>query len=74
MFHKKTLLKILQNALGKNLCQSTLLNKVTEALLKKKFQRSCFPANSAKFLKTPFFIEYPHANASENDKFIVNIT
>ena len=43
---------------GKHLCQSIFFNKVAglrpATLLKKRLWHRCFPANFAKFLRTPF--------------------
>ena len=43
---------------GKHLCQSLFFNKAADlrpaTLLKKRLCQSCFPANFAKFLRTPF--------------------
>ena len=41
---------------GKDLCQSVFFRPAT--LLKKRLWHTCFPVNSAKFLRTPFFTEH----------------
>ena len=47
---------------GKHLCQSLFSNKVAglrpATLLKQRLWHRCFLVNFAKFLRTPFFIEY----------------
>ena len=53
---KKVFLEFSQNSQEKHLCQS-LFNKVA-GLLKRRIEHRCFPVNFAKFLRTPFFIEY----------------
>ena len=60
---EKVFLEILQNSqAGKHLCQSFFFNKVSglrpATLLKKRIWHRCFPANFAKFLKTPILIEH----------------
>ena len=55
---KKVVLKISQNLL-ENTCVGSLFNnnvagQKTCNYVKKRLQRSCFPVNIAKFLKTPF--------------------
>ena len=58
---KKEFLKILQNS-QENICASLFFNKVTglrpSTLLKKRFQRKCFPVNFAKFTRTTFLKEH----------------
>ena len=62
VFCKKGVLKNLAKLTGKHLCWSLFFNKVAglrlATLLKKRLQHWCFPVNFAKFLRTPFFIEY----------------
>ena len=53
---KKGVLRNLAKFTGKHLCQSLCLRPAT--LLKKRLWHSCFPANFAKFLRTPFLTEY----------------
>ena len=47
---------------GKHLCHSLFFNNVAgfrpATLLKKSLRRRCFPANFAKFLRTPFLTEH----------------
>ena len=53
---------------GKHLCQRLFFNKVaglgSTTLLKKILWHRCFPANFAKFLRTPFFLRTPAVAAS----------
>ena len=62
MYRKKGFLRIFAKFTEKHLCQSLFLNKVAvlrpAILLKKRLWYRCFPENFAKFLRTPFFIEY----------------
>ena len=62
MFCKKGFLRKFAKFTGKHLRQSLFFNKVAglrpATLLKKRFWRTCFPMNSAKFLRTPFLIEH----------------
>ena len=62
MFCKKGILKIFAKFAGKHLCWSLLFNKFTRlqsaTILRKMIQHGDFPVNSAKFLRTPFFIEH----------------
>ena len=54
---KQVFLKKLTKFIRKHLCWSLFFNKVSDlrnaALLKKRLQQRCFPANFVKFLKTP---------------------
>ena len=54
VFCKKGVLRNFAKFTGKHLCQS--LRPAT--LLKKRLWHRCFPANFAKFLRTPFFTEH----------------
>ena len=62
VFCKKGVLRNAAKFTGKHLCQSLFFNKVAGlrpvTLLKKKFWYRCFPANFAKFVRTPFLAEY----------------
>ena len=48
---------------GKQLCQSRFFNKIAgvraATFLKKSLWHSCFPVNSAKFLRTPYLQNIP---------------
>ena len=61
VFCQRSVLRIFANFTGKHQCQTLFLIKVPdlrlETLLKKRLWHRCFPLNSAKFLRTPFFIE-----------------
>ena len=56
VFWKKVFWKILQYSQQKHLCQGPFFNEVAglkpAKVLKKRFWRSCFPVNFAKFLIT----------------------
>ena len=69
---KKVFLKISQNS-QENTCASLFFN-LSFFILKKRLQRSCFPVNFAKFLKTPFFIGHLQwlllSRIVENERFI----
>ena len=58
VFCKKGVLRNFAKFAGKHLCQSLFFNKVAglrpATLFKKRLWRRCFPANFAKFLRTPF--------------------
>ena len=58
MFCKKDVLTNFTKFTGKHLCWSLFLNKVAglrpTTLLKKRLWHRCFPANFAKFVRTPF--------------------
>ena len=60
VFYKK---RVLRNFAKFTDCQSLIFNKVAGfravTLLKKKPWHRCFPVNSAKFLRTPFFNKTP---------------
>ena len=56
VFCQKVVLENFAKLTGKHLCQSLFFNKVG-GLSWRLWQR-CFPLNFAKFLGTPFFIEY----------------
>ena len=62
MFCKKGVLRNFEKLTGKHLFQRLFFNKVVglspATLLKKSLWRRCFPANFAKFLRTPFFTEH----------------
>ena len=62
VFCKKGLLRNLAKFTGKHLCQSPFFTKVTglktATLLKKRLWHRCFPVNSVKFVRTPFFIKH----------------
>ena len=66
---KKGVLRNFVKFIVKHLCQCLFLNKVaglrSATLLKKSLWHRCFPANFAKFLRTPFFTEYLQPTASE---------
>ena len=68
VFCKKGVLKDFTKFTEKHLCQSLFLSKVAGlrpvTLLKKRLWHRYFPANFAKFLKTPFFTEHGWATAS----------
>ena len=67
---KKCVLKNFVKFTGKHLCQSLFLNKVGPATLFKKDEGTgFFPANFAKFLRTPFFTELPWMTASDLSSF-----
>ena len=57
VFCEKGVLRNFAKFTGKHLCQSLFLNKVVglrpAALLKKRLWHKCFPANFAKYLRTP---------------------
>ena len=61
VFCKKGVLRNFTNFTEKHLCQSLFFNKVaglrSATLLKKRLWHRCFPANFAKFLRTPFLTE-----------------
>ena len=61
MFCKKRVLKNFAKIYWKNLCWSLFFKKVAgvtpATLLKRRLQHGCYPVNSAKFLRTTFFIE-----------------
>ena len=69
---KKDVLKNFAKFTGKHLYQSFFFNKVAHlrpaTLLKKRLWHSCFPVNSAKFLRTPFFYRTPLVAASTSLK------
>ena len=56
MFYKKRVLRNFAKFTGKHLCQSLILNKVTG--LRPALWHRCFPANLAKFLRTPIFTKH----------------
>ena len=62
VFCRKGILTNSAKFTGKHLFQSLLFNKVAglgpATLLKKRLWHRCFPANFAKFLRTPFFTEH----------------
>ena len=62
VFCKKDVLQNFAKFTGKHLCLSLFFNKVADLrpaiLLKKRLWHRCFVVNFAKFLRTPFFIEY----------------
>ena len=62
MSSKKGVLTSFTKFTGKHLCQSLFFNKNAvlspATLLKKKLWHRCFPANSVKFIKTPFYKEH----------------
>ena len=66
---KKVVLKNFTKLTGKHLRQSLLFNKVAgvspATLLKKRLWHRFFPANFAKFLKTPFLTEHLRKSASD---------
>ena len=81
VFCKKGFLKNFAKFTGKHLCQSLFLNKVADlrpvTLLKKRLQHGCFPANFAKFLRTPFLAEHLRSlllSRSERFNKITSIT
>ena len=57
---RKGVLRNFVKFIGKHLCQSLFLNKVAglrpATLLKKRLWHRCFPANFARFLRTPFLL------------------
>ena len=57
-----SVLKIFAKFTGKHLCQNLVLNNVAgvgpATLFKKGLWHRCFPMNSVKILRTPFFIEH----------------
>ena len=59
---KKVFFKNFAKFTGKHLCQSLFFDKVTclrpTTLLKRRLWHRCFPMNSAKFFRTPSFIEH----------------
>ena len=63
----KVFLKMSQNSQENLLCYSLFFNKVAgimpATLLKERLWHRCFPVNSAKFLRTPFFKERLRATA-----------
>ena len=62
VFCKKNVLRNFAKFTGKHLCQSLFFNKIaglrSATLLKKRLWHRYFPMNFAKFLTTPFIIEY----------------
>ena len=61
VFCKKVVLGNFAKFTGKHLCQSLFINKVAASglqLHQKRDSGRCFPMNSAKFLRTPFFTDY----------------
>ena len=58
VFYKKGVLENFAKFTAKHLCQSLFLNKIaglrSAILLKKRLWHRCFPANFAKFSRTPF--------------------
>ena len=62
VFCRKGVLRNFAKFTGKHLCQSFFFNKVSglrpATLLKKRIWHRCFPANFAKFLKTPILTEH----------------
>ena len=62
VFCKKGVHKNFLKFTGIHLCQSLFFKKIPglkpASLLKKRLWHRCFPANFAKFLRTPFFIEH----------------
>ena len=60
-FLKKVFLEISQNSQENTCARVSFLIKLQAApatLLKKRLWHRCFPVSSAKFLRTPFFIEH----------------
>ena len=57
---KKVFLQILQNSQENTCARASFLIKLLApaTLLRKKLWHRCFPVNSAKFVRTPFFIEH----------------
>ena len=74
---KKVVLGNFAKLTGKRLCQSLFFNKVaglrSATLLKKTLWHRFFPANLAKFLGTPFFIEHLWAPASVEISVLKNL-
>ena len=79
---KKVLLKILQNSPGKTCVSISFIIKLQVSacsFVRKRFWHMCFPANFAKFLRTPslqntsggffFILRIPHL--SNNIRFMV---
>ena len=58
MFFKIGVLKNFAIFTGKDLHRSLFFNKVAPSLFKKRLQHRFFPVNTAKFLRTAFFIEH----------------
>ena len=61
MFCKRGVLRNFAKFTGKHLCQGLFFKKVAGLrlfLLKKSLWYKCFPANFAKLLRTPFYIEH----------------
>ena len=62
VFCRRGILRNFAKFTGKNLCQSLFFNKVADlrpaTLLKKKLWHRCFPADFAKFLRTPICTEH----------------
>ena len=58
----KSLVTIGKKVIGKHLCQTLFLNKVTShrptTFLKKRLLHKCFPKTFLKFLRTTFLTEY----------------
>ena len=58
VFYEKGVLRNFIKFTGKHLSQSVFFNKVTDlgpaTLFKKRLCHRCFPANFAKFIRTPF--------------------
>ena len=58
VFYEKGVLRNFIKFIGKHLRQSVFFNKVTDlgpaTLFKKRLCHRCFPANFAKFIRTPF--------------------
>ena len=55
---KKVFLEISRNSQENTCARVSLLQAAPAALLKKRLWHSCFPVNSAKFLRTPLFTEH----------------
>ena len=59
VFCKRSVLRIFAKFTGKRQCQTLFLNKVADlrlaTLFKMRLWHRCFPVNSAKFLRAPFF-------------------
>ena len=58
MFCKKGVLRNSAKSTGKHLSFNKVADLTPATLLKKSLWHRCFPANFAKFLRTPFFTEH----------------